>query len=212
MARRVKFPSIIKIILLFLSPSTHYTLAESGINACNLLGDTALHYLCYYGSDDLIEIFLESDNIDVSTLDSSMNSALLLYLAKKNHNHELSIVELILRKRPHLVNIPNNEGISPLFITIQRFGSKSRWLLQTILKYGSIDFDVVDNCGCNVFHHLAAHVPNEQLIRSFIVAYMEQPQANVSKIMEVPNIDGRTPIDVAKLNKNEAFLDVVEMS
>lgn len=137
---------------------------------------------------------------------------LLLYLAKQNHSHELSTVELMLRKCPQLVNEANNESVSPLFKTIQVFGSKSRWLLQTMLKHGSVNFDVVDNHGCNVFHHLAANVQNEQLIRSFIVAYMQQPAANVSKIMEMPNIDGRTPIDVAKLNKNEAFMDVVEMS
>lgn len=148
----------------------------------------------------------------MAILDSNGNSVLLLYLAKANHGHDLSVVELMLRKRPRLVTIMNNDGSSPLLKAVQLFGSVSRWLLETMLKYGSVDFDTVDKRHCNVFHHLAAHVQNEQLIRSFIVAYMHEPIANIGAIMQVPNIDGRTPIDLAKLHKNEAFLDVVEMS
>ena len=90
--------------------------SDTNVNEADLTGETPLHKACLAGQPHIMALLLQQDGIDISRSNNSGQTP--LHIASKLGNVEAA--QLLLdaesdkRRAVHYVNLPDNQGLTPL--------------------------------------------------------------------------------------------------
>jgi hypothetical protein len=155
---------------------------KANVNAVDdLYKKSLLHYICYDGHTEILEVFLNRPEIDINIIDMFGRSALHYAI----QNGRLSAAKMLLEHGAN-PNITSISGVTPIHIAIERGNQEATALL---IKYGAnihaiTEDDEYSDVSFDAPIHLAARYGNLHIVELLV-----KQGADIA----IPRHDGQTP-------------------
>ena len=168
------------------------TTGKCDLNACNEQDETPLHTACRHGSVEIVEFLLECSPNTISKANHRNETP--LHLACLHFQTGVTLANLILRKQPSNIDIPDIYGDTPLL---------------NACRIGNVQLvEILSGKGCNPLHinknsmempiHIACRMQRLDILQVLV--------KNCNTKIDARNYFGETPLCIAM---NNLCMDVV---
>lgn len=181
------------------------------INVRNSLGDTVLHFACRDNCTYAINSLLNHQNIEMTAKNYDGDTPLMNLINESCNVSEeiIAVINLMIKRTPILKTLKNKKGLLPIHKAIQYNLFDAKYLLLFCSQDSQhIYLDSKDNDNNNLLHYIAMYVLNNELLIRELLEKMSQKE--ILKAIHEVNSNKQTPLDVANLKDNRAFLNVIE--
>ena len=162
---------------------------EADVNLVNSKGETALHYACHLGKEDMVQLLLDN-NADVHAVSGSNTSVLTCSMFSNYPEIALKLLDRTDKKE-------KSKSVELTFSLVKKHDKPK--LLTALLKLGDVG-SVQDEKGNNLAH-LVVQFQREKCTDLLLSVSPE--------LFDKPNSEGQLPLHLAALLGNGKFVDKI---
>ena len=169
----------------------------NAILKADYVGRTPLHYAAYFGSLEVVKLFLENNNISLAyKLDKQGTSALHISAKKGN----CDVMSAILQNFPSTCELLDNKGRTALHHAVESGSTNAVKILLSSLAFQDL-INEQENDEGNTAMHLAA------IKRRYKVLILLAVNRRVEK--SATNKEGKTTADIIQLDKQPTWFEIM---